>query len=406
MLRPAFFLALARGAALVLSGLQVCLIARLPQAAAGIVFLHAALFAAFATGIDLGTGQALQRLCSPDALALGASRPPGPPPFLSPSSQAWIRSAFQLRGLAGLAALSLHLSLALLLGDAKDPILVLAIFHLPVYALGAFQTPFLLQRNLRPLVAARVAGATLSFAGVLALRLSGASAPGPYLLSLAAGQVLAHILVLRLSRIPPAGPTHPIRRILPQSLLLGAGNFARMLYFQGDQLLVRLLARPDLALYGAVYRLFSAATLLPQSLGELLLAPLTKKTGETPASAKKSVKSLSLLALLAGILPLAALFVFAGPVLELLFGPLYARGTPVLRLLLFAALLVHPASVQVTAALAAGKLLPILLLSLAGLGLTVLLCLLLVPAMGALGAAWATLATEALVLAGAWRIQR
>ncbi|HHI68222.1 MAG TPA: hypothetical protein ENJ97_02740, partial [Planctomycetes bacterium] len=176
MLGPAFFLTLARGAALVLSGLQVCLIARLPQGAAGAVFLHAALFAAFATGIDLGTGQALQRLCSPDALALGAPRPAGPAPLLSPQSQAWIRTATKLRGLAGLGALSLHLTLAILLGDAKDPLLVLAIFHLPVYALGAFQTPFLLQRNLPPLVGSRLAGASLSFAGVLALRLAGAAA--------------------------------------------------------------------------------------------------------------------------------------------------------------------------------------------------------------------------------------
>ncbi len=406
MLGSAFFLALARGAALLLSGLQVCLIARLPQEAAGMVFLHAALFAALAAGIDLGTGQALQRLCASDALPLASPRPKGPYPLLSPASQAWIRSAVKLRGLAGLLALALHLSLALSLGDAKDPFLLLAIFHLPVYALGAFQTPFLLHRNLRPLVGARLSGALLSCASVLALWASGVTRAGPFLLSLAAGQVLSHVLVLRLSRIPTAGPARPITRLLPQSLLLGAGNFSRMLYFQGDQLLVRLLAAPDLALYGALYRLFSATTLLPQSLGELLLAPLTKKSTQNPASARRAAKGFSLAALLAGLLPLAALFLFAAPVLEFLFGPAYVRGVPLLRVLLLASLLVHPASVQVTAALAAGKLGAVLILSLLGLGLTVLLCLLLVPALGALGAAWATLATEALVLAGAWRIDR
>ncbi len=406
MLRPALFLAAARAAVLVLSGLQVCLIARLPQGAAGVVFLHAALFAAFAAGIDLGTGQALQRLCAADALELEVTRPRGPLPLLSPDSQAWVRSALRARILAGLLALVTHLSLAVILGDGKDPFLVLAIFHLPVFALGAFQTPFLLRRDLRPLAAARLSGALLSFGAVLALRLSGVSLPGPYLLALASGQVLSHILLLRLSRIPIQGPAHPLGRLLPESLLLGAGNFARMLYFQGDQLLVRLLARPDLALYGAVYRLFSAATILPQSLGEILLAPLTRNHDQDPTSARRTAGRLSLRTLAAGLLPLGVLFLLARPVLDLLFGPLYTRGESTLRVLLAAALLVHPASVQITAALAAGRLGEVLHLSLLGLGLTVLLCLLLVPSMGALGAAWATLGTEALVLAGAWRIRR
>jgi len=84
----------------------------------------------------------------------------------------------------------------------------------------------------------------------------------------------------------------------------------------------------------------------------------------------------------------------------------YARSAPVLGVLLLAVPLVHAASVLLTAALAGGRLLEALLLSLAGLAAAVLFGLALIPGGGAAGAAWAAVATEALVLAGAaWLVR-
>ena len=392
MITPAILLAGGRLASFLLALLQLALIARLPAGTPGVVLLHMGIMTALGTAIDLGTGQALLRLCAADA-GRGAGS-------LSSRSRALVRTALRLRFRLALAFTPAHLLLVLLLADHTTFLLPAAVCLLPVQALGATRTPFVLQARPLPLAGTRLAGGSLALVGTALLKGAGVAAPGPYLALHAAGLALGHLWLWRLSGLPLRGPVEPLATLLPQSLLLGLGTLVRSLYYHGDTLLVRLLAGPvEVDLYAACYRLFSAATLLPDALGELLLAPLTRGGKGTPRTSWLTLTAL-------GTVPLGLGFFLAAPLLVLCCGDRYAGSAPTLRLLLLAALMVHPAALHITRALAAGRLGAILVLSLAGLALTVLLCLLLVPDLGAAGAAWATLATEMVVLAGAALVAR
>jgi O-antigen/teichoic acid export membrane protein len=113
-------------------------------------------------------------------------------------------------------------------------------------------------------------------------------------------------------------------------------------------------------------------------------------------------------ALLTVLLPAVPAFLLAGPVISLLYGARFAEAVPQARVLLAGMLLAGAAGVASAYLYARGRPGANSLVLGAGLAATVVLDLLLIPAYGALGAAWASttayLVTDALLVATTLRL--
>ncbi|HET9111143.1 MAG TPA: glycosyltransferase [Ktedonobacterales bacterium] len=196
------------------------------------------------------------------------------------------------------------------------------------------------------------------------------------------------------------------RRLLGASALLGLALALNILYYRIDVPLLALIAGSGaVATYTSAYRVLDVATLLP----------VTAATAALPLlSAQRSKRSLSAfvsqyleLALVFGLLIAATLTSAAHPVLAALYGDRYDAAYPTMVALAWVAGMTLITNVFSPLAVALNR--RRLLLGASGVALlvNVALNLLLIPYLGALGSALATLATEVVVTAPlAWTCSR
>lgn len=196
------------------------------------------------------------------------------------------------------------------------------------------------------------------------------------------------------------------RRLLGASALLGLALALNILYYRIDVPLLALIAGSGaVATYTSAYRVLDVATLLP----------VTAATAALPLlSAQRSKRSLSAfvsqyleLALVFGLLIAATLTSAAHPVLAALYGDRYDAAYPTMVALAWVAGMTLITNVYSPLAVALNR--RRLLLGASGVALlvNVALNLLLIPYLGALGSALATLATEVVVTAPlAWACSR
>lgn len=178
-------------------------------------------------------------------------------------------------------------------------------------------------------------------------------------------------------------------------LTIGAGILLSALYFRIDVFLIEAWQGTDaVALYNAVFRLVEALRLLPAAVLAVALPVLFQATSRHP------LVKLSLL-LSGGATAVTVIFwLMAGRLIPLLYGEAYADAAPVFRVLLlsFPLMSLNYALThqligwhgQRAYALMAG----------AALVFNVALNSRLIPSAGIVGAAWATLATEAVITCG------
>jgi O-antigen/teichoic acid export membrane protein len=182
-----------------------------------------------------------------------------------------------------------------------------------------------------------------------------------------------------------------LRDVLP----IGAGIVLSAVYFRIDVLLLQLWTGAEaVATYNAVFRLVDGMRLLPAAIVTVALPALCRATTVQPL--------LKTAALVGGaaIAATAALWVSAGWVVPLLYGSSYAAGVLPFRILLLAYPLMsvnHALTCQLIgwhghrayAAICA-----------AGLLFNVAANAAVLPAFGTIGAAWTTVATEAVIAVG------
>jgi O-antigen/teichoic acid export membrane protein len=183
----------------------------------------------------------------------------------------------------------------------------------------------------------------------------------------------------------------------------GIQEIAGIVRYRADVVLLSLLTSSTIVgVYGAAYRLIEATFFLAVSIGQSVLPMFSYlDRRSTPTLDRTLEGSLKLITVV--MTPVAVTFlVGAKPVVDLIFGlPQYDDAVPLLRLLALIALLYSLANLLSTFILIHAPRRVTIAVFVAAAVLNVLLCLVLIPLLGAEGAAVATLVSELfLVLAG------
>ena len=269
---------------------------------------------------------------------------------------------------------------------------------LAAHLLAPATLPLHRELRFRVIAFARGTGAWLTALAVIALAAAPCRSPGPYLCAFALGSVANALIAWRAApRVEPTSPPRSIdlRAYLAEAFALGAAALARTAYFWIDALLVRELAgETEAGGYNAAYRLFNLALLVATYAGASAMPLFAAAREEQRAELARLGRALA-----CGGLALALLVAaLAEPLLELPFGAEFAPAAPALRALAVAIAAIHVSSWTLTRLTAEGRSRWIAALSFLALGLNLGLDLWWIPSHGALGAAWATSATEVAVM--------
>lgn len=206
----------------------------------------------------------------------------------------------------------------------------------------------------------------------------------------------AYLTTTLLRSAPPGGDADPgavgIRRALP----LATASVVATVYYRIDVWLLAMLDQPgEVAIYAAAYRVLEAMLLPSAAIGAVSIPGSTHLCS---ASVRRRLAKLAALGLVFSVPAGVAVAWAAPPLLETLFGPPYAEGGAVLRVLLLSL----PASVVIGALghwatlTYRWRITRALVICLAG---NLVLNVVFIPLFGAVGAAGTTVVTQTLLLA-------
>lgn len=226
-----------------------------------------------------------------------------------------------------------------------------------------------------------------------------------FLVALAGIQsVVAVLLAVKLGRLthglfsaPSARWLEHIRAALP----FGALVVFELLYYRSDTVLLRWFkGDAETGFYVAAYAIYTVPILLATSVGAALF-PWVVRRRAAGLSPRRAMISVSLVLLVFGLVA-AVLAVLVGPhVIRLLYGTRFDEGGRVLTVLAFAIPLGALSRLGIISMKAEGRLRACIATSaLAAVG-AICANIFVIPAHGAMGAAGVTVATEALLFAGA-----
>ena len=217
----------------------------------------------------------------------------------------------------------------------------------------------------------------------------------------AVGSIVQALAALKLDVRWPRPSRKRVRAVVRAGLPIGIAGVLVISYARIDQVIVFAIAGSGAAgLYGAVYTLLEQAHFVPISV-LTTLAPVM--AASWPADRERLLRATRMTAELLAITSLGGLafaVVASEPVVRLIFGPEFVSAAPALPVLAAAFIFISfgylNGNLLVTLGLQ-GRMLWISLIA-----LVVNLCgnLILVPAVGFMGAAWMTMATEVIVCVG------
>lgn len=208
-------------------------------------------------------------------------------------------------------------------------------------------------------------------------------------------------LALRAERVVLRGVREHGRRLLRIGIPIGIGTILTYAYVRIDQVLVfEILGERDAGLYGAAYQLLEKAHFLPVALLTTLFPLIAAAHGTDPERVRELARRGLDYALLVG-LPAVGFAVAAGePTMRLLFGGEYVAGAEVLPALMVAFLLAAVGYVFGNLAIVTDLQARFAVVAAVALVFNVVANVLLLEPLGYGAAAWITVATELVVLAG------
>jgi O-antigen/teichoic acid export membrane protein len=190
-----------------------------------------------------------------------------------------------------------------------------------------------------------------------------------------------------------------VKNLFVRALPFFSVLFFGAIYFRVDVVILSLLTSDAVVgYYGAAYRLFQTTYIVPEAF-LFALFPLFCRLSPRPddALAVASQKGLDVLLLMG--LPLATgMFVLSDEIILTLYGARFAASVPLLRVLSVAVALMYANGVFVQLLIATERQKRLAATAAAAAVLNVSLNFALIPFIGALGAAAATVATESLVI--------
>lgn len=317
---------------------------------------------------------------------------------------------------AGLSALALALMAGLVIVEPvgnKGALMLVGVSAVLTTVLEYQSYCFRALRNLKNEAVALLLARAVNLILGVGLIIAGAG-----ILGLAAASILAMLAAIAFSYVRLTRYVRPSWRpewgywskVLGQPTAIGIGVVFSIVSFRVDNLLIPPLigmrqASEALGLYNVAYKLFEPSQVLP---GVLLAAtfPMIARAGEgSGVGDQGSVGALRRLLrqnlgilLVLGVSVSLGMLLLAGPVLQLLYGGEYEPSAAVLQVLALACLPMYLNYLLTHALIAMDMPRLFALFTMIGLVVNVSANIALIPAMGIHGAAWATVATEVVLL--------
>jgi O-antigen/teichoic acid export membrane protein len=193
------------------------------------------------------------------------------------------------------------------------------------------------------------------------------------------------------------------RRVSMQPTALGIGMVFSIISFRVDNLLIPpLVSREALGVYNVAYKLYEPSLIIPSVVLAATFPMLSQAAKPAPNQAgglRDLLGQTSLLLFGLGLVATLAIALFAVPVISLLYGEQYAASAPLLQVLAFGCLPMYLNYGLTHTLIAMDKPHLYAVFTLLTLAVNVIMNLALLPNIGMAGAAWATVVTEASLLA-------
>ena len=262
---------------------------------------------------------------------------------------------------------------------------------------GAYMGAYLLVHGLFGLglnghaASVQVAGALMQLLPVTGLAFAGVGSPWPYVGAMvvgALGQVIVSLAILATTRFlswpsfSAAGWLTLLTRGIPAiGLSLGQAGTLRI-----DRILIGLfLTASPVGIYSVAATCTEVVWLVPSALSQVLFQKLASKSVDQRTANRARVASLA-----CGLATAVVLFAIAPLVVNVLVGARFAEAVLPLRILLVAAVLLSSYQLDAYALAAHGRIGLAATGTLVGFGAVLFADLLLIPAYGIVGAAWAS----------------
>jgi O-antigen/teichoic acid export membrane protein len=190
-----------------------------------------------------------------------------------------------------------------------------------------------------------------------------------------------------------------LKGMMKQIPVFGGILVASTLYWKADVLLLsKMVTLGALGYYTAASRLFNIAQVLPKSFNTSIFPVLSRMFLKSPEDYRKA-NSLAIRYILVVLLPIAAgIHGLAEPIVRMLFGKDFTPAAPVLKIIIWTLVPYGVVRVLASGMFASNRQATDLRVNLLGLATNILLNLLLIPRLGILGCAWATLLSIILFL--------
>jgi O-antigen/teichoic acid export membrane protein len=212
------------------------------------------------------------------------------------------------------------------------------------------------------------------------------------------GTLVQTIVALKLAERPPMPTTKHVRELLRIALPIGIAGVLVIAYARIDQVIVYTISGPrEAGLYGAIYNVLDQSHFVPISILTTLAPVLAASWPADPARLRRTARLIAELLSIASFGGLAFAIVEAGPAVRLVFGTAYSDAAPALPVLAAAFVLICYGYLNGNVLLVLGMQRKLLNVSLVALVFNLAGNFVLVPLVGFMGAAWMTLATEAVV---------
>jgi PST family polysaccharide transporter len=267
-------------------------------------------------------------------------------------------------------------------------------------ALNVFECHFQARIAARPMVLARTAVTLLAQVGRVLLVLTGASLPTFALLSAAAMLLSSALLWLlfarttrRRLRFAPERARQLVRDAWPM-LIVGVSI---MVYVKVDQLMLTAMAgERENGIYATAVMLSELPYFLPLAVAGTAFPLIVKAhDGDDPRRFEEKLQLFYDAMVALGYAIALPVLMFAGPIVQLLYGSAYAESATVLRIHVVSLVFVCVGVARGQYLIARNETRFSMIASLLAAALNVVLNLALIPRHGALGAAWSTLLSYA-----------
>lgn len=316
----------------------------------------------------------------------------------------WIGALILVRIIMALPVILAALALIIAVADTTEMLVAGAILAvgMPFGGTGGLQIAFELRVNNRvPMFVLTLKSVLWLIAVLLVAALDG----GLVALAIALivtngiGALVLAISALRITRIHVRPSRAMLVRLVRVGAPVGIAGLLVLAYARIDQLLVfQIAGAADAGYFGAVYNMLQQAHIVPISvlttLAPIIAASWPRDRERTLRVVRQGV-DLLMIAALGG---LAGSIVVAEPLVTLLFGDEFAPAAPALPVLSAAFVFICLGYLTGNLLLVTGLQRRMVVVSGAALVANIVLNLILIPRYGFMGAAWATLATEVVVI--------